>query len=104
MRHIGERESAFTRSTMTRAGVRVPTRSFPVCRYEAMSAQLAHISTRRSTSAKDLTKEGPAIAADLLTVWHRWRGSLDPERGALVDKDVNAGRTRRKKSRAKGRR
>jgi hypothetical protein len=76
----------------------------PRMRYEAMSAQLAHISTKRSTSAKDLTREVPAIAADLLTVWDRWRTSLDgTEWGLLVDKWVKHWQDEVKKSRAKGR-
>jgi hypothetical protein len=49
----------------------------PSMRYDAMSAQLAHISTRRSTAAENLTKEIADIAGDLQEAWNRWRGGLD---------------------------
>ena len=75
----------------------------PRMRYRAMSAQLAHISTKRSQSPKDLTKEVPAIAADLRKVWDRWRGSLDAEWGARLDKEVGHWQAEAKKSRAKRR-
>lgn len=64
-------------------------------RYDAMSAQLAHISTRRIAvrGPRDLDGELDMIVGDLQVVWARWNAALNgSEWAALVDEAVRTWR------------
>ena len=69
--------------------IRTSLPRFPSEKYEAMSAQLAHVSTSRSKrNAADFEAEIERIASDLKAVWTRWREELDSSSASQIDQAV----------------